>query len=262
MLDESPAGGSRVELLASRQIGLIQEGNDLSSIIAEAFARDGHALRDGDVIVIAQKIVSKAEGRYVDLADVFPSAHACELAAICEKDPRVVELILRESREVLRCVRNVIVVENHHGIVLANGGIDRSNVQQTERGERVLLLPKNPDASAARIREALVARSGADIAVVINDSIGRAWRLGTVGVAIGVSGLSALQDKRGEADLFGFKLRTTEVAAADEIAAAASLLMGQSDEGTPVVLVRGLKRTEGQGRAADLVRPKTQDLFR
>lgn len=262
MSDERPPEGNRVELIASRRIGLIQEGDDLASILADAFVQDGIGLRDGDVLVVAQKVVSKAEGRHAYLSDVTPSARAVELANICEKDPRLVELILRESREVLRCVRNVIIVENRNGLVLANGGIDRSNVQQTDRGERVLLLPEDPDASAARLREALVDRSGADITIVINDSVGRAWRLGTVGVAIGVSGASALQDKRGQADLFGFKLRTTEVATADEIAAAASMLMGQSDEGMPAVLIRGLRRMGRDGRAADLVRPKTQDLFR
>jgi len=261
MSNERPTGGNRVELIASRRIGLIQEGDNLASILADAFAQDGIVLRDGDVLVVAQKIVSKAEGRYAYLSDITPSPRAFELAQLCEKDPRLVELIVRESREVLRCVPNVIVVENHQGLVLANCGIDRSNVQQTDRGERVLLLPKDPDDSAARLREALTVRLGADIAIVINDSVGRAWRLGTVGIAIGVSGMSALQDKRGEADLFGFKLRTTEVATADEVAASASMLMGQSDEGMPAVLVRGLRRI-GNGRAADLVRPKTQDLFR
>jgi coenzyme F420-0:L-glutamate ligase/coenzyme F420-1:gamma-L-glutamate ligase len=262
MVDELPAEDNRVELIASRSIGLIREGDDLASIIAGSFASTGVALSDGDVIVIAQKFVSKAEGRYAYLADVAPSPRARELAGICEKDPHLVELILRESREVLRCVRNVIVVENHHGIVLANAGIDRSNVGQTDRGERVLLLPTDPDASAKVMRDELLRLTGAHVGVIINDSIGRAWRMGTVGAAIGVSGLAAVQDKRGEADLFGFRLRTTEVANADEIAAAASLLMGQSDEGTPVVLVRGLKQSPGSGRAADLIRPRAQDLFR
>jgi coenzyme F420-0:L-glutamate ligase/coenzyme F420-1:gamma-L-glutamate ligase len=262
MVETPPARNNSVELIASRHIGLIGEGDDLAAIIADSFAKDGIALRDGDIVVIAQKIVSKAEGRYAYLADVVPSARAVELAATCDKDPRLVELILRESREVLRCVRNVIVVENHHGIVLANAGIDRSNVEQTGRGERVLLLPKDPDASAAAIRDALMERTGARVGVVINDSIGRAWRIGTIGTAIGVSGLAALWDKRGEPDLFGFKLRTTDVGHADEIAAAASLLMGQSAEGTPVVLVRGLTHGAESGKATDLVRAREMDLFR
>lgn len=262
MLDDPSTKEDRVNLIAPRHIGLISEGDDLAAIIATAFRKDGNELRDGDIIVIAQKIVSKAEGRYAYLADVAPSPKANELATICEKDPRLVELILRESREVLRCVRNVIVVENHQGIVLANAGIDRSNVDQTDRGERVLLLPIDPDASSTRLRKDLLNLAGVHVGIVINDSLGRAWRMGTVGAAIGASGLSTLLDKRGEADLFGFRLRTTEVATADEIAAAASMLMGQSDEGRPVVMVRGLKRTHGDGRAADLVRPRAQDLFR
>lgn len=262
MIDGSPAGSRRVELIAARHIGLIGDGDDLSSIIAAGFREDGIALVNGDILVIAQKIVSKAEGRYAYLDDVTPSAKAVELAQICEKDSRLVQLILEESREILRCVRNVIVVENHRGIVLANAGIDRSNVEQTDRGERVLLLPKDPDASAAAIRESLIRLTGARVGVVINDSIGRAWRTGTIGTAIGVSGLSALQDKRGEADLFGFRLRTTDVGHADEIAAAASLVMGQSAEGTPVVLIRGLAQREGRGQAIDLIRPRAQDLFR
>jgi coenzyme F420-0:L-glutamate ligase/coenzyme F420-1:gamma-L-glutamate ligase len=262
MVDELPSQELRVELIASPHIGLIQEGDDLPAIIVQSFVKDGVRFRDGDVVVIAQKIVSKAEGRYAYLSDVKPSNKARELAAICEKDSCLVELILRESREVLRCVRNVIVVENCHGVVLANAGIDRSNVEQTDRRERVLLLPKDPDASAAAMRDSLRTLTGTSIGVVISDSIGRAWRMGTIGTAIGVSGLTALQDKRGEPDLFGFRLRTTEVAHADEIAAAASLLMGQSDEGTPVVLIRNLRRSAASGQATDMIRPRKQDLFR
>lgn len=262
MLNAPETKVNRVEFIAPRHIGLIHEGDDLVASILAAFRQDDIELRNGDIVVIAQKIVSKAEGRFVYLDDVTSSPKARELAAICDKDPRLVELILRESREVLRCVRNVIVVENHHGVVLANAGIDRSNVDQTEQGERVLLLPEDPDLTCARLRLEFLRMSGADIGVVINDSLGRAWRIGTVGVAIGVSGIPAILDKRGEPDLFGFRLRTTEVANADEIAAAASMLMGQSDEGTPVVLIRGLDRPLEGGKAADIVRPRAQDLFR
>jgi coenzyme F420-0:L-glutamate ligase/coenzyme F420-1:gamma-L-glutamate ligase len=212
--------------------------------------------------VLAQKIVSKAEGRYAALADITPSPRAVELAATCEKDARLVELILRESREVLRCVPGVIVVETRHGYVLANAGIDRSNVSQESDGERVLLLPADPDASAAALRRRLADLSGIDVGVIINDSLGRAWRNGTVGTALGVSGVVALEDLRGQSDLFGFALRTTEVGIADEIAAAASLLMGQSGEGRPVVLVRGLAHVRGEGSGRDLQRPRTKDLFR
>lgn len=262
MLAAAPATRlNRIELIAPK-IGLIREGDDLASIISGAFREDDIVLREGDIIVVAQKIVSKAEGRYAYLADVTPSSKAIELAAVCEKDARLVELILRESREVLRCVRNVILVENHQGVVLANAGIDRSNVEQTNGGERVLLLPEDPDGSSEELCRELTRLSGVQIGVVINDSLGRAWRMGTVGAAIGASGLTPLLDMRGEPDLFGFRLRSTEVAIADEIAAAASMLMGQSDEGIPVVLVRGLRRRGGNGRAADLVRPRELDLFR
>jgi coenzyme F420-0:L-glutamate ligase/coenzyme F420-1:gamma-L-glutamate ligase len=253
---------ARIELIGTRHIGLIEPGDDLPALIVRSFEQDGISLTDGDVLVIAQKIVSKAEGRYAYLAEVDPSERAMELARQCQKDPRLVELILSESRDVLRCVPGVIVVENKHGVVLANAGIDRSNVEQTARGERVLMLPDDPDETCRAIRARLRELSGRDVGVVISDSIGRAWRKGTQGTALGVSGLPAVQDLRGRPDLFGFRLQTTEVGTADEIASAASLLMGQCDEGIPVVLVRGLPPWESGGRAADVVRPRAQDLFR
>lgn len=253
---------SRVELIALRHIGLVEEGDDLPTLILDAFVKDRITLRDGDVVAIAQKIVSKSEGRYAYLADITPTGRAHELAAQCQKDPRLIELILQESREVLRCAPGVIVVENHQGVILANAGIDRSNVDQTSKGERVLLLPKDPDASCANIRTKLSKLANVQIGVVINDSIGRAWRKGTIGTAIGAAGLPALQDMRGQADMFGFKLRTTEVGTADEIAAAASLLMGQSAEATPVVLLRGLPQWRHSGSAADIIRPRSEDMFR
>src|ERR1700754_4640452 len=262
MSGESSHPAARIELIGTRHIGLIEPGDDLSALIVRSFEQDGISLNDGDVLVIAQKIVSKSEGRYVYLEEIKPSDQASELAQKCEKDPRLVELILRESREVLRCVRGVIVVENKYGVVLANAGIDRSNIEQTSRGERVLMLPSNPDETCSIIRSQLRTLSGRNVGVLINDSIGRAWRIGTQGTALGVSGLPAVQDMRGRADLFGFKLKTTEVGTADEIASAASLLMGQSDEGIPVVLVRGLPMWSVEGRAADVIRPRSQDLFR
>lgn len=252
----------RVELHAPQGIPEIGSGDDLAMIIVGALSATGDTLREADVVVLAQKVVSKAEGRHVDLADVAPGPRARKLAAVCQKDPRLVELILSESREVLRCVPGVIVVQTHHGLVLANAGIDRSNVKQAGAGERLLLLPKDPDASAAALRRRFLDLAGVQVGVVINDSLGRAWRNGTMGAAIGVNGLTALQDMRGEADRFGFRLRVTEVAVADEIAAAASLMMGQSAEGRPVVVVRGLTAIQSEGRAADLVRPKEKDLFR
>lgn len=216
-------------------------------------------MRDGDVVVLAQKIVSKAEGREVSLASVTPSARAEELAGITLKDPRLVELVLRESTEVVRAVPNILIVRHRLGFVMAQGGIDASNVDGTDT---VLLLPIDPDASAARLRQALMALTGADVGVVINDSWGRAWRIGTVGTAIGVAGLPGLIDMRGKPDLNGRILRVTEIGHADEIAAAASLLMGQADEGRPVVILRGLGRLAAEGTARDLVRPVRQDLFR
>lgn len=262
MTGVSACPSNRMELIGIRHIGLIAPGDDIPAMIVESLRKDGLSLRTGDVVVIAQKIVSKAEGRYVELDDVEPSSRALELAQRCQKDPRLVELILRESREVLRCVPDVIIVENHQGVVLANAGIDRSNVDQQSRGDRVLLLPSDPDATCSAVCARLHELSGVVVGVVINDSIGRAWRNGTIGTAIGVSGVPAIQDKRGQADLFGYRLLTTEVGTADEIASAASLLMGQSDEGVPAVLVRGLPEWNGDGRAADIVRPRARDLFR
>jgi coenzyme F420-0:L-glutamate ligase/coenzyme F420-1:gamma-L-glutamate ligase len=220
----------------------------------------GFELRDGDVLVVAQKIVSKAEGRQVDLGTVAPSARACELAATADKDPRLVELILRESQAVLRCQPGTIIVRHRLGLVMANAGIDASNVDGG--AEAVLLLPSDPDASAARLRDKLQAAAGVRLGVVINDSFGRAWRLGTVGTAIGAAGVPALLDLRGRPDRGGRALRVTEVGAADELAAAASLIMGQAAEGQPVVHVRGFPYGLGESRAADLLRPEHLDLFR
>jgi coenzyme F420-0:L-glutamate ligase/coenzyme F420-1:gamma-L-glutamate ligase len=253
---------NRLELIALRHLGLIEPGDDLPALIVAALDKESLQLRDGDVVVIAQKIVSKAEGRHARLADVVPSGRAAELARRCDKDPRLVELMLREANEVLRCVPGVIIVENRHGVVLANAGIDRSNVDQDEGGERVLLLPADPDRSSAAFRARFKELAAVDVGVVINDSIGRAWRNGTQGTAIGISGVPALSDLRGQPDLFGFRLRVTEVGTADEIAAAASLLMGQSGEGRPVVLLRGLPHPRDDGRARDLIRPHARDLFR
>lgn len=256
-----PTFGEELRLRAIPGIPEVRPGDDLCAEIVDGLQRCGERLRDGDVLVVAQKIVSKAEGRLVELATVQPSERALALAATADKDPRLVELILRESTEVLRCRLGVIVVEHRLGFVMANAGIDQSNVQQ--HGEGVaLLLPLDPDASCAALRSDLLAATGADVAVLIIDSHGRAWRQGTVGVAIGAAGLPALLDLRGELDRNGRKLLTTEVGLADELAAAASLLMGQASEGRPVVLARGVPRLPGKGRAQDLVRPRKIDLFR
>jgi coenzyme F420-0:L-glutamate ligase/coenzyme F420-1:gamma-L-glutamate ligase len=241
----------------------VQEGDDLVRLILDGLAASGERLRDRDVLVLAQKIVSKAEGRSVRLADVTPSARARELAPQCDKDPRLVELILSEAAEVLRVRPGVIVVAHRLGFVLANAGIDRSNVgPDTDAVERVLLLPRDPDGSARALREALRTATGAEVAVIINDSLGRAWRNGTVGTALGASGLPALADLRGQPDLFQRALQTSELGFADEIAAAASLLMGQADAGRPIVLVRGLQFDRRTGTGAELIRRRELDMFR
>ncbi len=246
-------------LRALRGIPSIVAGDDLVDITLAGLEELDERLCEGDVLVFAQKIVSKAEGRMVDLAGVVPSTRALKLANETEKDARLVELILRESSEVLRHRPGLLIAVHRLGFILANAGIDRSNVGG---GDRVLLLPVDPDASAARIREGLRVKAGLDVAVLIIDSIGRPWRMGTVGTAIGVSGIPALLDLRGRPDLHGRPLKSTEIGLADELAAAASLVMGQADEGTPIVLVRSVPYARRDGSARDLLRPKDKDLFR
>lgn len=245
-------------------IPLIRPGDDLGDILWRALLKNEIALQAGDILVVAQKIVSKSEGRLVNLREVVPSPQAVELARLTDKDERFVELVLRESRKVLRYRPGTLIVEHRLGFVCANAGIDHSNVEGPYGNpeEWVLLLPENPDASARRIRNALKERSGVSIGVLIIDSHGRAWRLGTVGVCIGVAGVPALVDLRGHPDLFGYQLRVTQVAAADELAAAASLVMGQADERTPVVHVRGFPYPLRESSFSELRRPEEQDLFR
>jgi coenzyme F420-0:L-glutamate ligase / coenzyme F420-1:gamma-L-glutamate ligase len=239
-------------------IPLIEPGDDLAEIILASIEKADWDLQNGDVLVMAQKIVSKAENRTVDLATVIPSLRAIELATEVQKDARLVELILSESETVVRRGPGVLIVEHKLGFVMANAGIDRSNVNGEDHA---LLLPVDPDRSATVIRRAIAARVRIDVGVLIIDSFGRAWRNGTIGTAIGASGVPTLLDLRGRPDLFGRPLETTEVGWADELAAAASLMMGQAGEGRPVILVRGLVET-GEGSAADLLRPKQKDLFR
>lgn len=258
-MSETP---NRLELIALENVPLVNAGDDLAGIVVEALARSGLTLTEHDVLVVAQKIVSKSEGRLIRLATVEPSPRAREISRIADKDPRLVEIILGESREVLRVRTGVIIVEDVRGLVLANAGVDASNANADGGDESVLLLPADPDASAARLRTELRARAGLDIGIVINDSIGRAWRNGTIGTAIGVSGLPGLLDLRGERDLFGRKLRTTDLGLADEIAAAASLLMGQAGEGRPLVLARGVPYGRRGGTARELLRQNSLDLFR
>ena len=256
MAQPQPRMGA-VELRALPGIPMVKPGDDLATLIREGLARAGLELRMGDVIVVAQKIVSKAEGRTVDLASVTPSPRAIELGAEVMKDPRLVELILSESVRVVRSRPNVLIVEHRLGFVMANAGIDQSNVAPQDGIERALLLPFDPDGSAEALRAKLSAS-----AVVIIDSFGRAWRRGTVGIAIGAAGLPALLDLRGNPDLFGRILQVSISGFADEIAAAASLVMGQGDEAQPVVLVRGLTWAAPANPAAELVRPATEDMFR
>ncbi len=251
-----------LRVVALGGVPLVKEGDDLAAIVLAALEHSGEVLASGDVLVLAQKIVSKSTGRQVELATVQPSKRALELAAVVDKDARVIELILRESKSVLRARRDVIVVEHRLGFVMANAGIDLSNVEGNSQESRALLLPLDPDAECRKLRATLRERTQSDVAVIINDSHGRAWRNGTVGVAIGCAGLPALLDLRGKPDLFGRPLRITQVGLADELAAAASLMMGQASEGTPIVLIRGLECEAQDGSAADLVRPKEMDLFR
>ncbi len=241
-------------------IPFVRRGDDLADIFLHAMARARLTLADGDVLVVAQKVVSRAEGRLVDLRTVTPSAEAQALAAKVEKDPRLVELILQESNAVLRAVLGVLIVEHKRGFVCANAGIDHSNVCGDD--ECVLLLPEDPDRSADTLRRRLEEASGKRVGVVINDSHGRAWRLGTVGVAIGVSGVPALVDLRGRHDLVGRELRVTQIGAADELAAAASLVMGQAAEGIPAVHVRGFPYALRESALQELIRPRDKDLFR
>jgi coenzyme F420-0:L-glutamate ligase / coenzyme F420-1:gamma-L-glutamate ligase len=253
---------SGISITALPGIGDIASGDDLVGIIADALDRAAIALQDADIIVVAQKIVSKAEGRLVDLATVAPSARALELAGATGKDPRLIELILGESTEVMRAVPNVLVVRHRLGLVMANAGIDRSNLAAAEGREQALLLPVDPDASAAALRSGFAKRLGAAPAVLISDSFGRAWRIGTVNIAIGAAGFPSIVDRRGEADRYGRTLESTELGLADAVAAAAGLAMGEAAEGTPVVHLRGLAWDAPERQASALVRPLGQDLFR
>jgi coenzyme F420-0:L-glutamate ligase/coenzyme F420-1:gamma-L-glutamate ligase len=243
-------------------VPLVREGDDLAALALAAYRDSGLAPKDGDVLVVAQKIVSKAEGRVVEVPSVTPSAEAVALAAKVDKDPRLVEVILAESRRIVRHRPNLVIAEHRRGWVMANAGIDHSNVGPDDGIERVLLLPLDPDASAERLRRQLIERSGKRLAVIVSDSFGRPFRRGTVGIALGAAGLPAVIDWRGHPDLFGRKLEVTETGFADEIAAAASLVQGQADEATPIVLVRGLAWTAPDAPAAALVRPPEHDLFR
>ena len=252
---------SSFNMFAVENLPLVKPGDDVAELIAEGLTAMGESLHSGDIIVIAQKIVSKAEGRLLRLAEIEPDARAEEVAAVTGKDPRVVKAVLDDSRSVLRAKPGLLIVEQRSGWVCANAGVDRSNVA----GEEMLaLLPEDADASAERIRARLEELTGVTPAVIINDSHGRAWRVGTAGVCIGCAGLPPVWDQRGRHDLYGYELVGSEECIADELAAAASLLMGQSDEGLPVVIVRGyrLPADAEATPAHSIQRPAHKDAFR
>jgi len=250
-----------IQIIPLAGIGEIAPGDDLAAILAEALARAQIVPNGTDILVVTQKIVSKAEGRQVDLAAVIPSAEAETLAAEVNKDPRIIELVLAESQSVVRAVPNILITRHRSGHVMANAGIDRSNLGGGSE-DRVLLLPEDSDASAERLRTALAAHGGEAPAIVISDSFGRPWRNGVVNVAIGAAGLPALIDRRGELDRDGRRLEVTQVALGDMVASAAGLSTGEGAEGVPAALVRGLVWDAPDAAAAALVRPLGEDLFR
>jgi coenzyme F420-0:L-glutamate ligase/coenzyme F420-1:gamma-L-glutamate ligase len=256
-----PAGmtrGSRLELFGLEGIPEVRPGDDLTLLIVAAATRTGCGLQSADVLVVAQKIVSKAEGRLVSLADVAPSRVAREFAATWGKDPRAVEVVLRESKRLVRMDRGVIITETNHGFICANAGVDLSNVPGEDQ---VCLLPVDPDGSAMRLRKALLEQCGVETAVIVSDTFGRPWREGLTNVAIGVAGISPLVSYVGQRDPHGHTLRVTELAAVDELAAAAGLLMGKLER-IPAVVIRGYRFAVTEGYARSLVRPPERDLFR
>ncbi len=258
-----PRAGAATTVQAYAIPGLpeVHPGDDLVALITQALDKSALQLKTGDVLVITQKVVSKAEGCLVDLANVEPSARARQVAADTGKEPRLVEVILRQSRGVIRWRKGVLITETHHGWICANAGVDRSNVAEPGR-DVVLTLPEDPDRSAREIRELLIATTGVDIAVIISDTHGRAWRMGTVNLAIGVAGMNPILDVRGQQDRFGYTMRVTQIARADELAATAGLLSGQAGEGLPVILIRGARYTHADGLAVEMQRPVEKDLFR
>lgn len=241
-------------------VPMVQAGDDLPKLILDALKNSDMSLETGDIFVIASKIVSKSEGRIVALADVNPSEEAYRVALEVDKDPRIVELVLAESEAISRQRKGVLVTEHRLGFVSANSGLDASNVDDTNAN--VLLLPINPDESAQKIREALESATGQKIAIVITDTHGRPFRLGNTGVAIGIAGMQALWDRRGERDLFGREMMATILGYGDLVASTAHLVMGEGAEGLPLVLIRGLKFPHGEGKASDLNRPRDMDMYR
>jgi coenzyme F420-0:L-glutamate ligase / coenzyme F420-1:gamma-L-glutamate ligase len=256
------SGAANLSVWALHDIPEVEPGADLAHLLIAALEQQGLLPSRHDVLVVTQKIVSKAEGRYLALAGLEPSAQAQTLAAVTGKDARLVEAVLRQSAEVLRAKQNVLIVATRAGLVIANAGIDQSNLAAADRGQRVLLLPEDADASAERLRRRLEAHFQCAIGVIVSDSAGRAWRRGTVGIAIGASGVPSLWDRRGEPDLAGRPLEVTEVGFADAVAAMAVLAMGEAAEGRPAAMVRGLSWSAPDCPASALLRPKRDDLFR
>ena len=249
-----------LRIVAVPDFPLVDAATDLIGALLHCLSAGSLALQDGDVVAFAQKVISKAEGRHIDLSTVTPTARALELAATVQKDPRLVELILRESRRIVRTAKDVLIVEHRLGFIMANAGIDQSNVSGSS--DSALLLPEDPDLSARKLRETIHERTGRSVAVLVTDSFGRPWRVGTTGVAIGAAGIASILDLRGTPDMFGRTLRVSVVGHADEIAAAASLVMGQGAERRPVVIVRGLAGSHEHTPAQSLLRPPGEDLFR
>lgn len=248
-----------VQIIGVEGLPIIKAGDNLAELICRASERQGTPIQNGDIIVVTHVIVSRAEGRVVNLDEVTPSLFAKTVAELYEKDPAMVEIVLREAKSIRRMADGKIITETKHGFVCANSGVDKSNVP----GERfVALLPEDPDASAAKIRREIKRLTGCDVAVIISDTHGRPLREGEINVAVGVSGLKPLRDRRGEKDLFGYILRVKQTAVADELCSAAELVIGQADEGVPVAIIRGYKYTKSENaRATELIRSREKDLF-
>ncbi|MGQ4833992.1 MAG: coenzyme F420-0:L-glutamate ligase [Candidatus Asgardarchaeia archaeon] len=248
-----------IRIIGLTTIPIVKVGDSIAKLIVEAAKKENVSIDNKDIIVIAQTIVSKSEGRVIKLSEVTPSPLAITIAKQCNKDPRHVEIILRESKSIVRMARGLLITETHHGFVMANSGVDKSN---TPEPDSVTLLPLDPDKSARRIHDELFKYTGKNVAVIITDSMGRPLRNGIIAGAIGVAGIKPLKDFRGHKDLFGYELKSTIVAIADELACAAALLMGEANEGVPVVIVKGLDYTPSEGSAKDLIMPIDKDLFR
>lgn len=249
-----------IKIIAVENLPLITKGDNIAELIYNAAKKQKTPIQNKDIIVITHVAVSKAEGNIVNLDEVSPSEQAKEIAEKTGKEPALVEVILRETKEIVRLGPNSLITETKNGIVCANAGVDRSNVE----GERnVALLPKNPDASAQKIRREIGRLTGCDVAVIISDTHGRPFRMGEINVAIGVAGIKPIRDRRGEKDLFGYVLRIKQTAVADELTSAAELVIGQANEGIPVAIIRGYKYQVAESASAtELTRPKEKDLFR